>query len=139
MRVVGTMLIAFVILIAIYARFATPTVNETGIRIAQSDTRARYLVSNVFATDCVFTPRDGTEQPIRTEPQGRAFLRGTTFQPPGQGGNLSCERDTRIVTGRMALAAQVAEHEFLIAFPGVLLVAVAHVVRPRRESKRHRT
>lgn len=139
MRVVGTMLIAFVILMAIYARFATPTVNETGIRIAQSDTRARYLVSNSMATDCVFTPRNGAAQPLYTEPDGRAFLRGTPFRPPGQGGNLSCEQETHIVTGRMALAAQVAEHEFLIAFPGVVLVAVARVVRPRRESTRHRT
>lgn len=137
MRVVGVGLIAFVVLMAVYARLAAPPVGA-GVRIAADDTGDRYLASDVQAASCVFAAEDGPDQTIRTEPRARSFLKGVAFTPSSGGGVLTCDQDIRVATGLMASLSQVAEREFLVAFPGVLLVAGAQVVRPRREPKPRR-
>lgn len=137
MRVVGVGLIAFVVLVAVYARLVAPSVGH-GVRIAAGDTDDRYLVSDVQAASCVFAAEDGPNQTIRTEPRARSFIKGVSFTPSSGGGVLTCDQDIRVATGTMASLSQVAEHEFLVAFPGVLLVAGAQVVRPRREPKPRR-
>lgn len=139
MRVVGVALIAFVVLTAVYAQLAAPTIVEGGVVISASDTDDRYLVANTLATDCVFTGDDGSEQRVGTQPLGRSFLQGTTFTPPGRPGMLTCDRELRVMSGVAATLAQVAEHEFLVAFPGVLLVAIAQVVRPHTDRKTRRS
>jgi len=136
MIVVGVVLIGFVLLTAAYARLAAPSVGETGTSIPEGDTDKRYFVSNGLATNCAFTTTHGSEQTIHTEELGRSFLQGATFTPPGQPGTLTCDRDTRVVTGGVARLAAVAENEFLIAFPGVVLIAVARVMAPRHERGR---
>lgn len=133
MRVVGGALIAFVVLTAVYAQFAAPTIGESGVTITQGDTADRYLVADALATDCVFTGKDGAEVRFSTQPSSRSFLRGTTFSPPGDAGTLACDRELRVMSGGAAKLAQIAEHEFLVGFPGVLLIAIAQVVGPRRE------
>ncbi|GAA5105248.1 hypothetical protein [Haloechinothrix salitolerans] len=139
MRLVGAVLIAFVILTGVYGQFAAPTMGEGGVAMTQGDTADRYLVADTFATDCVFTGKDGGEVRLGTQPLGRSFLKGTTFSPPGVAGTLTCDRELRVMSGGAAKLAQVAEHEFLVAFPGVLLIAIAQVVGPRRERKTRRS
>ncbi len=139
LRVIGVGLIAFVVLTAVYAQFAAPTVDENGVTISQGDAGDRYLVASGLATNCVFTGENGSEQRLSTQPTSRAFLKGTTFSPLGRAGTLTCERDLRVVSGVAAKLAQIAEHEFLIAFPGVLLVAIAQVVGPRTDGRRRRS
>lgn len=135
MSVAGVALIAFVVLTAGYARLAAPTVGESGAAISRGDTENRYLAADVLATHCVFTGEDGSEQWVDTEPRGRSFLQGTTFTPPGQAGTLACDRELRVMSGGAARLAQVAEHEFLIAFPGVVLVAMTLALRPRQRER----
>ncbi len=133
MRVVGGALITFVVLTAVYAQFAASTIGEGGVVITQGDTTDRYLVADALATNCVFTGKDGAEERLSTQPSSRSFLRGTTFSPPGAAGTLTCDRELQVMSGGGAKLAQVAEHEFLVGFPGVLLIAVAQVIGPRRE------
>lgn len=135
MRLVGAALIAFVILTAVYARTVAPMVGESGLRISQGDTDHRYIVATRVPTNCVFTGEDGTEQRLGTESRGSSFIQGVTFSPRGQAGTLTCERELRLVSGGTARLAEVAEHEFLIMLPGVVLIAVAQVVGPRRERR----
>lgn len=139
MRLVGVALIAFVILTGVYGQFAAPTIGENGVTIMQGDTADRYLVADTLATNCVFTGKDGAEERLGTQPFGRSFLKGTTFSPSGAAGTLICDRELRVMSGGAAKLAQVAEHEFLVAFPGVLLIAIAQVVGPRRERKTRRS
>ncbi len=135
MLVVGGALIGFVILTAVYARTAAPVVGVSGLSISQGDTNDRYIVATRVPTDCVFTGEDGTKQRLGTESRGSPFIQGVTFSPRGQAGTLTCERELRVVAGGTARLAEVAEHEFLIVFPGVVLIAVAQVVGPRRERR----
>ncbi len=135
MRVVGGALIAFAVLTAVYAQFAAPTIGKGGVTITQGDTADRYLVADALATNCVFTGKDGAEERLSTQPSSRSFLKGTTFSPPGDAGTLTCDRELRVMSGGAAKLAQVAEHEFLVGFPGVLLIASAQVLGPRRERK----
>ncbi|WP_170220763.1 hypothetical protein [Amycolatopsis cihanbeyliensis] len=138
MRVLGVALIAFLVLTAAYARLAAPMVGAGGVAIPRGDTSDRYLVADRLATNCVFTGEGGSAQRFGTEPRGRSFLQGTTFTPPDRVGTLTCDRELRMMSGGAARLAQVAEHEFLIAFPGVVLVAIAQVIGPRRERKTRR-
>lgn len=139
LRVIGVSAIAFVTLTAVYAQFMAPTVDENGVTISQEDTADRYLVASGLATNCLFTGENSTEQRHSTQPTSRSLLEGTTFSPPGQAGTLTCERELRVVSGVAAKLAQVAEHEFLIAFPGVLLVAIAQVVGPPTRGRARRS
>ncbi|MPY96834.1 MAG: hypothetical protein GEU97_02345 [Actinophytocola sp.] len=60
---------------------------------------------------------------------------GGWLSPPGAAGTLTCDRELRVMSGGAAQLAQIAEHEFLVAFPGILLIAIAQVIGPRRERK----
>lgn len=139
MFVVGVALIAFVVLTAVYARTAAPTVGESGLGISQGDTDDRYIVADRVPTDCVFTGKDGIAQRLSTESRGRSFIHGVTFSPRGQAGTLTCERELRVVSGGVARLAEVAENEFLIVFPGAVLVAVAQVMGRRGGRKTRRS
>lgn len=139
MRLVGVALIGFVVLTAVYARTAAPTVGESGLSISQGDTDDRYIVATRVPTDCLFTGEDGTQQRLGTESRGSSFIRGVVFSPQGQAGTLTCESELRVVSGGTARLAEIAEHDFLIMFPGVLLVAVAQVMGPRGGRKTRRS
>lgn len=75
---------------------------------------------------------DGPSLELPVDRRGRAFIRGTGFTPSSAGGVLTCDRNLRVVSGAMARLSRIAEHEFLVAFPGVVLLASAQVVRPRK-------
>lgn len=131
MRIVGGAAIAFVLLAMAYVRLGAPPVGD-GVLIAKGDTEMRYLVVKASNANCQFTAAGQRARPIATEPLGRDLVDGVVFTPSHNGGVLTCQQDARVATGTMASFLRIADHDFLIGFPGALLVASAQVVRPHR-------